>query len=122
MYRTEAAIPVKVRREGRRTTTIQANVRDECTGLSITTKDGTGWWSALVLGAGATIFAVRPMPANDNGLALEFPFVVDATTNTDQPMTMVESARDLGDVVRQYGEDPDELLAHLVELSVDLLG
>jgi hypothetical protein len=122
VYRTEAAIPVMVRREGRRTTTTQANVRNECASLSITTKDGTGWWSALVLGAGATIFAVRPMPANDYGLALEFPFVVDATTNTDQPLTMVESARDLGDVVRQYGQDPAELLAHLVELSTDLLG
>lgn len=64
MYRLEAAMPVKVRREGRRNTTIKANIRDECLGLlSMSTKNGEGLWGAVVGGETVTIFAMRQMPA-----------------------------------------------------------
>lgn len=70
MYRAEAATPVKVRREGRRTTTDQANISDECRGLlSITTRNGEGCWAPIVGGEVLIIYAKRQMPANDFGLA-----------------------------------------------------
>jgi hypothetical protein len=120
VYRTGTAVLVNVLREGHPATTIQASVRYEGASLDITTNDGTGRWTALVVGAGTTIFGVCPVPGNDYGLAFDLPYVV-ATSSPDQPTTMVESARDLADVVRQYGQDPGQLLGPLVELSVDEL-
>lgn len=123
MYRAEAAMPVRVRREGRRTTTIKANISDECWGLlRITTKDGEGWWAPIVGGETVTIFAMRQMPANDFGLAQEFPYVVDGGRDADKPPTLVESPRDLGKVPRSYGQDPDELLSYFADFTADALG
>ncbi|MEO8423312.1 MAG: hypothetical protein ABI595_05280 [Actinomycetota bacterium] len=124
MFRADEAMPVKVRREGRRTTTIQANVRDECAGLlSMTTKTGEGWWRPIVGDETATIYVMSQMPANNNDLALDYPFVVDPGRNSgEEGPTLVESARDLGKVVRSYGEDLDLLLAYLVEFASDVQG
>jgi hypothetical protein len=116
---------VKVRPEGQRAKTIKVNIRDECVGLlSMTAKNGEeGWWGPIVGGAGVTIFAMRQMPANNNDLALDYPFVVDPGRNSaEQPPTLVESARDLGKVVRGYGEELDDLLGYLVEFASDVQG
>ena len=125
MYNPEASMKVKVRREGRRTTTIKANVSDESWGLlSIITRNGEeGWWAPIVGGEKVTIFAMRQMPANDFGLAQDFPFVVDpVNVGGDQPPTLVESVRDVGKVARSYGQDMDELFAYLADLAADVLG
>ena len=125
MYRAEAAMPVKVRREGRRTTTIKVNIRDECTGLlSMITKSGEeGWWGPIVGSDGISIFAMRQMPANNNDLAIDYPFVVEPGRNWGKQVpTLVESAHDLGKVVRSYGEDLDDLLGYLVEFATDVQG
>lgn len=124
MYRAEAAIPVKVRREGRRTTTVQANISDECRGLlSITTRDSEGWWAPIVGGEAVIIYSMRQMTANDFGLAQDFPFVVDpVNVEGDKPPTLVESVRDVGKVARSYGQDTDELFAYLADLASDVLG
>jgi len=123
MYRADAAMPIKVRREGRRTTTRQANISDECGSLlRITTKTEEGWWSPIVGGEVVTIFAIRQMPANDFGLAQDFPYVVDGGRDCDRPPTLVESPRDLGRVVRSYGQDTDELLGYFADLATDVLG
>ena len=99
MYNAEAATKVKMRREGRRITTIQANVSDESWGLlSITTRSGEeGWWAPIVGGEKVAIFAMSQMPANDYGLAQDFPFVVDPVDG-DEPPNLVESAREVGKV------------------------
>jgi hypothetical protein len=124
MYRSDAATPVKVRREGRRTTVIKANVRDECPGLlSVTTKTEEGWWAPIAGDDTVTIFAMRQMTANNNDLAIDFPFAVDPGRNSGGRMpTLVESARDLGKVVRSYGGDLDVLLGYLVEFASDVQG
>lgn len=123
MYRADTAMPIKVRREGRRTTTIQANVSDECVGLlSITTRNGEGWWAPIVGGKVVTVFAKRQMPANDFGLAQDFPYVVDGGRDADKPPTLVESPHDLGKVVRGYGQDPDELVGYFADIAADVLG
>jgi hypothetical protein len=122
MYRPEEARPVKTRREGRWTSVIKANIRDECVGLlSMTTKTAEGWWGPIVGDENVTIFAMRQMPANNNDLAIDYPFVVDPGRNSAGQMpTLVESARDLGKVVRSYGEELDDLLGYLVEFASDL--
>lgn len=124
MFRAEAAMPVRVRREGRRTTTVQANISDECRGLlSITTRNGEGLWAPIVGGEAVIIYAMRQMPANDFGLAQDFPFVVDpVNVEGDEPPTLVESVRDVGKVARSYGQDTDELFAYLADLAADVLG
>jgi hypothetical protein len=78
-------MPVNVRREGRRTTIIQPNVRDEAGLVSITTSQSDGWWDAIIVGKRATIFAMRQMPANENPLGLDFPFVVGPTPPATYP-------------------------------------
>jgi hypothetical protein len=123
MYRAEAAMPVKVRWKGRRTATINVNVRDECRGLlSMIPKRGEeGWWGPIVGGDGVSIFGMRQMPATNNDLAIDYPFVVDPGRHSPhQVPTLVESARDLGKVVRSYGEDLDDLLGYLVEFASDV--
>jgi hypothetical protein len=123
MYNPEAAMKVKMRREGRRTTTVQANVSDDSWGLlSITTRSGEeGWWAPIVGGERVAIFAMSPMPANDCGLAQDFPFVVDPVYG-DEPLTLVESVHEVGKVARGYGQDIDELFAYLADLAADVLG
>ena len=121
MYKTEAAIPVKVRREGR-TTTVQANVSDECRGLlNITTRNGEGRWAPIVGGETVVIYAMCQMPVNDSGLAQDFPFVVDPV-DSDRQLTLVESARDLAKVAHGYGQDMDELFAILADFAAGALG
>jgi len=123
MYRADTAMPVKVRREGGHTTTIKANVSDQCAGLlSIVTRDAEGWWAPIVGGETVAIFAMRQMPANDFGLAQDFPYVVDGGRDCDKPPTLVESVRELGKVVRSYGQDPDELFAYLADFAAGALG
>ncbi|MEX0985444.1 MAG: hypothetical protein WD096_10415 [Actinomycetota bacterium] len=122
MFSPEAGMKVKVRREGRRTTTIQANISDESWGLlSITMRNGEeGCWAPIVGGEKVAIFAMSKMPANDFGLAQDFPFVVDPVDG-DEPPTLVESVHDVGKVARGYGQDTDELFAYLADLAADVL-
>ncbi len=122
MYRADTTMPVTARREGGHTTTIKANVSDQCAGLlSIVTKDAEGWWAPIVGGETVAIFAMCQMTANDFDLAQDFPFVVDGGRDCDKPPTLVESARDLAKVAQTYGQDLDELLAHLADFAAGVL-
>jgi hypothetical protein len=75
----------------------------------------------MVGGERVTIFAMRQMPANNNDLAYDYPFVVDPGRHSDgQIPILVGSAGELGEVVRGYGDGLEEdLLGCLVEFASD---
>ena len=111
-----------MRGEGRRARTITANVEGgDRSLLYITTRDASGWWLPLVKGEIAILYARCRPQGVDAGLAYEHTFVVEGLTD-DTPPTLVEASGDLGRVLRGYGQNPDEVLAKLVELYIDLLG
>jgi hypothetical protein len=123
MYRANTAMPIKVRREGRRTTTIQANVSDECLGLlSITTRNGEGWWAPIVGGQVVTVFRKRQMPANDFGIAQDFPYVVDGgkmpTSPRPSSSRRATSARWYAATVRTR----IELVGYFADIAANVLG
>jgi hypothetical protein len=55
-------------------------------------------------------------------IAQDFPYVVDGGKDADKPPTLVESPRDLGKVVRGYGQDPDELVGYFADIAANVLG
>jgi hypothetical protein len=82
---------------------------------------GEGGWAPIVGGEKVVILAMRQVPANDFGLAQDFPFVIDPVDG-DRPPTLVESMNDMGKVARVYGQDTGRAVRHLADLAAHVLG
>lgn len=88
--------------------------------LSVATSAESGWWRLLVETEVAALYAWHFI--RDETLAFEYPFVVHhGSVDEGDSLTLFASATDLGRELRRSGRSPDQFIARLTELTVDLL-
>ena len=88
--------------------------------LSVATSAESGWWRLLVETEVAALYAWHFIL--DEMLPFEYPFVVHhGSVDEGDSLTLFASATDLGRELRRSGRSPDQFIARLTELTVDLL-